>query len=384
MFLQLTVSYTDVPNTICSNCHNNLIQCLEIRNDFIHKQIEFEKNISLYRQIKTADVKHEPIGEILAKEEVSEISTSVRSFVNDSQNDASTTFEMTSHVVVYEPKDLLDEKKHQCVMCGKFVRNLREHVKFTHNQAKKTYFCDNCNYSCYLKTKIERHLQKHIPKKFRNLVKCSECSFLCSRKDALKSHIKTIHREREKSILCSHCQKTFYNSSQLNIHIKSVHQNIRNHLCQYCGKGFFTHKEMTMHVQRHFDKTEKCTDCGALFYCSVDLKRHIRHKHEPARIGCPHCQSKFHTNSQLKIHIKTRHENLKEHVCSFCGANFGQYNNMKRHIDSVHKALRIYCPVKNCSYSITRKDKFKNHLTKTHKNLDESVRELIFKNVKQQ
>lgn len=281
-------------------------------------------------------------------------------------------------------KSRIDEKQ-QCSVCGSFVKNLAEHLKFTHNQAKKSFYCDHCSYSCYFKTKIERHLQKHVPKEFRNLIKCPECSFLCSRKDALKSHIMTMHQvDRQKIYDCSHCKKSFYNTSQLNIHIKSVHQNIRNHLCQHCGKGFFTPKDLKIHFARHFEKNEKCLECEAVFFCKVDLQRHVRHKHMPASIVCPisECQRKFHTNSQLKTHIKTRHENLKEFICNYCGSSFGQYNNMKRHIDSIHKSLRIYCPIDNCAYSITRKDKYKIHLNKAHKDIDEKMREIVFKNVK--
>jgi KRAB domain-containing zinc finger protein len=276
-------------------------------------------------------------------------------------------------------------KRKQCVICGMLVKNLQEHVKLTHSQIKR-FYCDNCNYSCYFKTKINRHIQKHIPKSERKLFKCTEkeCPFECSRKDALKSHILTMHQtDRKRSFDCRLCDKAFFNKSQLGIHTKAVHEKIRTNTCSICGKSFFNAKDLSMHETRHFEKKEKCSECDALFYCTVDLKRHIKNRHTAPNIECefPECGKKFHSNSKLKAHIKTRHEHLKDFLCSFCDSTFSQYNNLKRHIDSVHKALRIACVIQNCNYSVSRKDKYKNHLISQHK-FDEKTRNSILKNIK--
>ncbi|KAL7030680.1 hypothetical protein ACKWTF_006748 [Chironomus riparius] len=433
-------SHPNIPHSICETCYRDLMKCLDIKKLFIDNQIELDKKILII--LHNVDIKHELESDIhpsktetadpyIDHENLSNFEASSQTALICEHNqidlkecpqcfDLFEHAEFTKHIQTHQNrhschscsysspkfdrlqkhclkvhkteatikekliKNKVDEKQ-QCAVCGSFVKNLIEHLKFTHNQAKKSFYCDHCSYSCYFKTKIERHLQKHIPKEFRNLIKCPDCSFLCSRKDALKSHIMTMHQiNRQKIYDCQHCKKSFYNTSQLNIHTKSVHQNIRNHLCQYCGKAFFTTKDLKIHSARHFEKNEKCSECDAVFFCRVDLRRHVRHKHMPASIICQiqNCQLKFHTNSQLKTHIKTRHEHLKQYICNFCGSSFAQYNNMKRHIDSVHKALRIHCPVDNCTYSITRKDKYKTHLIKAHKNIDEKMREIVLKNVK--
>lgn len=276
--------------------------------------------------------------------------------------------------------------KRQCIYCGILVKNLQEHYKITHSKTKR-FYCDQCTYSCYFKTKIARHLLKHIPKFHRELFSCTEvgCQFVCSRKDALKAHILTIHQtDRLKSFLCSHCNKTFFNKSQLNIHMRAVHEKEKNYTCSLCGKSFFNAKDLSMHEVRHFEKKEKCSKCEALFFCRVDLNRHFKNKHTAAEIKCIHenCERKFHTNAKLKEHVKTRHEKLKEFLCSYCESSFSQYNNLKRHIDSVHKALRIACAIPNCTFSVSRKDKYKNHLISHHKCIDDKTRDSILKNVK--
>lgn len=126
-----------------------------------------------------------------------------------------------------------------------------------------------------------------------------------------------------------------------------------------------------------------CEICGSFFICPIDLKRHQK-KHEEPQFACdfPGCDRKFLTNSQMKLHFRTRHENVKDHVCSLCNSKFSQLNNLKRHLDSVHRSLRINCLVAGCSYTVARKDKYKNHLNSQHKYLDEKTRENILKNVK--
>jgi hypothetical protein len=63
-------------------------------------------------------------------------------------------------------------------------------------------------------------------------------------------------------------------------------------------------------------------------------------------------------------------------------SRFSQYNNLKRHVNSVHKSLRINCLIPGCNYSVARKDKYKNHLASQHKFLDDKTKESIMKTVK--
>lgn len=213
------------------------------------------------------------------------------------------------------------KKRKQCPTCGIFVKNLSEHQKMVHVQVKR-FLCDFCNYSCYFKTKITRHIQRHIPKHLREQFPCDyqDCHFFATRKDALKSHVLTMHQTvREKVCLCIECGKSFYNKSQLNIHVKAVHEKIKNHLCNLCGKSFFNIKDMEMHVKRHGVKDMACEICGNLFYCSLDLRRHLKIHSEPT-ISCSAdgCEKRFYTNSKLKTHIKIRHEGAKDYFCDYC------------------------------------------------------------------
>ena len=224
-----------------------------------------------------------------------------------------------SSVPKADKKSVETKPRKQCPTCGIFVKNLSEHQKMVHIQVKR-FCCDYCNYSCYFKTKITRHLQRHIPKHLREQFPCKveNCNFFATRKDALKSHILTMHQTvREKVCLCIECGKSFYNKSQLNIHVKAVHEKVKNHLCNLCGKSFFNVKDMEMHVKRHGVKDMACEICGNLFYCSLDLRRHMKVHSEPT-IECEVCSKRFYTNSKLKMHIKIRHEGAKDFFCDYC------------------------------------------------------------------
>jgi len=275
-------------------------------------------------------------------------------------------------------------KRKQCPTCGILVKNLSDHLRCHSEPRIRRYHCDHCSYSCYFKTKISRHLQKHLPKSLRQQFPCNVCSFIATRKDSLKQHQQTVHEERSKNFLCD-CGKSFHNHNYLKIHVKTVHLKIRNHLCNVCGKGFYNYKDMFSHAQRHEDKKLSCPTCRRLFSCELDLRRHEKRHQEPAFCcNFGDCDRKFFTNSNLKNHMSTKHGDglKKHHLCHLCSSTFSQHNNLKRHMDSVHKSLRISCLVKGCSYSVARKDKFKNHLTSQHKFLDEQAREAILKNIK--
>lgn len=232
---------------------------------------------------------------------------------------------------------------------------------------------------------MEIHVRSHIPREFRNLFSCHHCSFKCDRKDTMKKHVECLHGgERERNFQCEECLKCYYSMSQLNTHIKTVHRNIRDFECKHCGKKFYTVKDLNLHTPRHFDKKEKCSQCNAVFFTIHEVRSHVKRVHLPRTIPCDvdGCTRMFRTLENLKTHKKIRHEKRKDYVCVECGVAFAQYNTLKRHIDTVHRAFRVICPVENCGFSMKRKERFNRHLIKYHPDLDEQARENIIKNLK--
>lgn len=343
----------DSPKSVCKSCIEKLDFCIDFKTKLVKKQnqfYEFIESETIEERLEDEKItsSEDPLEDFLeVKVEECEIivedvedndqksvtksndqlHVSKRFNCNQCNYTCAKTQRLTNHCKKIHnsspPKAnkqiIAKKKKKQCFECGIFVKNLSEHQKIIHHQLKR-FCCDFCNYSCYFKTKITRHLQKHIPKHLRQQYPCTACEFKCTRRDSLKSHFLTMHQEsRQKNCLCKECGKTFYNRSQLNIHTKAVHEKIRNHLCNLCGKSFFNSKDLEMHEKRHGQKNLACEICGNLFFCTLDLKRHFKIHSEPT-IACEieGCSKKFYTNSKLKIHVKIRHEGAKDFFCDYC------------------------------------------------------------------
>lgn len=255
------------------------------------------------------------------------------------------------------------------------VTKLDEHCRLVHSKAMR-YFCDLCDYSCYFKHKIIRHISKHINIHDRSeIFSCPEtsCTFVCSRKDYLYHHVKRIHQiERPRNFKCSLCDKSFHYIYKLKRHTSAVHEKIQNFTCSICGMSFHYEKSWLTHEKRHFDKTEKCDECGKLFFCQQDLRRHFKLSHTEPDIICdyPECGKKFHLNAHLKLHVQTVHQRMKPFACKLCDMTFGQRAVLSRHVNSIHKARRCPCAIPGCSFTFSRKDKYKNHIRSMHKTID--------------
>lgn len=240
--------------------------------------------------------------------------------------------------------------KSQCTDCGKMVFNLHKHHIQNHSKIK-LYFCDLCDYSCHFKKQIIPHLQTHLI---------------------------------EKDFKCALCGKTFSTKFLLGRHQQAIHDKITNYTCSICGKSFFYLKSWSLHEKRHFERQEKCSECGKLFFGQMDLRRHIKLVHTAPDIECkyPDCGRKFHLNRDLKLHIKTRHENLRPFSCKHCQMTFKASGSLHRHINSIHKARRCACAIPDCSFSFSRKDKYKKHILARHKFIDQEGLESLLHNVK--
>ena len=51
-------------------------------------------------------------------------------------------------------------------------------------------------------------------------------------------------------------------------------------------------------------------------------------------------------------------------ICKYCGTNFSQMENLKRHINSIHEVINFRC--ERCEFTTTRKDKLREHLNSKH------------------
>ena len=107
-----------------------------------------------------------------------------------------------------------------CTICGRDVKNIIEHIKYTHEDNPVS--CDICGTAMKNSSKLQKHKTKvHVPDE---KITCSECGFIYDNKYKLYAHKYAVHRSQESE--CDTCGKTFKTLRLLKSHIKWSHKDI--------------------------------------------------------------------------------------------------------------------------------------------------------------
>ena len=91
-----------------------------------------------------------------------------------------------------------------------------------------------------------------------------------------------------------------------------------------------------------------------------------RKPEEPSE--CPVCATVFTTQRSMQRHNKNVHElmNLNKYNCEECGKTLHNGTSVQRHIDSVHKKLRISCDICGKKFSYGDKTTLRRHKEREH------------------
>ena len=96
------------------------------------------------------------------------------------------------------------------------------------HEKTKTFKCVICDYSCYLKANLKRHIVSVHEK--RKTFKCVICDYSCSFKANLKRHIESVHEER-RPFKCDICDCRYSQKVYLKRHVQSVHEERKPFKC---------------------------------------------------------------------------------------------------------------------------------------------------------
>ena len=104
------------------------------------------------------------------------------------------------------------------------------------------------------------------------------------------------------------------------------------------------------------NKKYRCISCGKSFSQSQNLKRHINLVHKGQKeCKCETCGKFFALTQHLKRHILTVHEGHKDYKCDFCGKTFTQGEGLKRHVNKIHSEnLNVTDPLNLSNYNQKR------------------------------
>ena len=159
--------------------------------------------------------------------------------------------------------------------------------------------------------------EKKIP-----ILKCIMCHDDFSNKEALKTHIASVHEGKKPSFefKCDTCDATFSVKEHLKRHKQFVHSS-NPFKCDFCEDSFSRGQELKAHLSLiHEDKISfKCSKCNYVGSALVSLNNHIASVHESTK---QNLEQKHH-NSVLK--------DEKPFKCDKCQSTFSQKENLKTH-----------------------------------------------------
>ncbi|KAK6641043.1 hypothetical protein RUM44_012742 [Polyplax serrata] len=150
-----------------------------------------------------------------------------------------------------------------------------------------------------------------------NKWKCSECPAVYFRRHSLHYHMKEKHKKiiNVNTMKCPDCEETFLTSRQL------IRHGIRTHQ-KYFANFHKVYKKILQPTteEEYRNKNFECDICQKKYVCKNSLKRHI-----------------------LKVHLGRAESETA--VCPYCGKTLTSKLNLKSHIEFVHEALFVSCPI---------------------------------------
>ena len=249
--------------------------------------------------------------------------------------------------------------------------------------------CSICNYKAKSSAELKRHLKaEHLEQKSFT---CPECNIVVSRKYHLVRHIKAVH-EHERFWQCETCD---YKTNNFGCYKKHKHnkpnsgdcdlqysveamQNLPpgtteadlKCVCTWCAFKSKRYSTVKKHIEIYHEKTKSypCKECLFVAENVDDYAKHFNdyHKTDDYPHSCTDCNFKCTNKLDLKQHYISEHNKQKEYVCRTCRYRTLDYNNMKRHILTVHAPAPLYFKCDHCTGEFESKDDLNNHLYNDH------------------
>ena len=238
----------------------------------------------------------------------------------------------------------INDAKYECSICGKYVKILDSHMKFSHGQDEAR----------------------------GDKTRCPECGVLVS---DLETHVARRHGDHADKIVieddlgevvrCRHpgCDLFFNNGDEVAEHIKGEHLDEMKLPCGMggCDEVFDNRGALKRHRTDAHPELEE--------FKPVDLEPDDPDVVGGMTVACPVCEKKFKHKNTCTVHIKTHHlgwSKRKLFECPDCFRAFDNKKAVEAHREAVHLGIRTVCPL--CEKPVTRLDL---HVRMVHTELPE-------------
>lgn len=239
----------------------------------------------------------------------------------------------------------------------------------THNNASQSFNCDECEKCFDDKTELTEHQRQHIN------AKPFACQLCVARFETgrdlfnhTRNHIAAGQRLKKVIQTCRLCQQKFKDREKLQRHFKDYHAGEKPYACNECNAVFPKSWALDYHKRRlhggQLERSFTCDICQKGFTAIVNLRRHMDFIHRKLRVECKLCGKSLKNSGCLMAHMKIMHTTVtRSFLCDECGKAFHNLQLLEKH-QRIHTGERPFaCTV--CNYKSARSEWLKVHMT-TH------------------
>ena len=303
--------------------------------------------------------------------------------------DCSQCSENVDHECIAQKNFSKKKKTYKCEDCeysSDYQKKIKQHKNIKHEGVVR-FGCNNCDYKHYNKRGITRHQEvnhkeserqilqigfqepktrKKRKKKRKNGYKCQSCSFSGSTSEILYSHAQAAHNEIVK-FACNICNAQFNEREEITIHQQSSHVGEKTRIlrigCKSC-KDDTEHKTCKL-------KLYQCNLCTKTFGAMREINSHQYKFHDGEkckfqRIDCRKCQeNEEHVCLKLYRQMSKKKENNVK--CTLCEDSFETKALRTIHFKQMHPGKNMF-NCSNCVYGSNWFANLRTHQKAKHEN----------------
>lgn len=257
-------------------------------------------------------------------------------------------------------------KQHKCDQCGQLF--IEEYL-IQHKQ--QIVICNKCGDTFCSKALLRSHQSDYCNLVNKDTIMNRLCKFGCNELvNANKwiHHMTIKHNDIYKTFRCDICKKSFTTKSNIRLHILSTHcPKSRKYKCDLCNYSCISAQILFNHKKfKHLNPNKFiCSECGKEFKQKNQLLVHINRHTGAKPFECLYdgCSKRFNETSQRYEHMRM-HTGEKPFVCPVCGHKFAYYSSLRRHKFSAHKIYTKKHPCPICDEILPEALLLKRHMRK--------------------